>query len=76
MNPDVLVVWKEKEGQLISTYRDENGKIRSVDVNTLDEQQGRLVEDETSLLSELNKLSGQRLYVPVDLAREVLGWDV
>lgn len=76
MNSDVLVVWKDKEGQLVNTYRDEGGKVRVLDLNSLDEQQGTFVHDEQELLAELDKLSGQRLYVPVSLARAVLGWDV
>lgn len=76
MSNAVVIVWKDKEGQLISTYRDEESRVRVLDVDTLDEQQGVYVNEEEELLKRLEETDGQKLYVPVDLARGVLGWDV
>lgn len=72
----VVVVWKEKDGQLVNTYRDEDGRIRVMDVATLDEQQGTWVTDEEQLLTLLDQADSKRIYADVVLAREVLGWDV
>lgn len=70
-----IVVWKDAQGQQISTVADARGEIVQRDPEYL-EQNGIPLLDGDAVLSTLDHADGYKFAITVDDARDKLGWDV
>lgn len=69
-----LIVWRSKEGNALRTYGTDNAK----ELLTFDEEEQKAREVDAEELERLvaSHEPFEKVAVPTDAARSVLGWDV